>query len=73
MNFHRAASDRQGHAGGARAQVGGRHGGMNDAPLNNKVRVASSPSSMLQKNLKEKPPANTIRQMAARLFLAIFS
>lgn len=37
----RAAADRQSHAGGARAQVGGRHGGMNDAPLNTKVRVAS--------------------------------
>lgn len=37
----RATADRQSHAGGARAQVGGRHGGMNDAPLNTKVRVAS--------------------------------
>lgn len=34
----RATTDRNSARGGS--QVGGRHGGMNDAPLTNKVRVA---------------------------------
>ena len=44
--FDRATTDRHGGSnarGGS--QVGGRQGGMNDAPLTNKVRVAPSPAS----------------------------
>lgn len=48
----RATTDRQSNYNGSgRSQVGGRNGGMNDAPLTNKVRVAPSPHPALSRLL----------------------
>lgn len=43
LSFARATTDRNSANARGGSQVGGRHGGMNDAPLTNKVRVAPSP------------------------------
>lgn len=42
-SFARATTDRNSANARGGSQVGGRHGGMNDAPLTNKVRVAPPP------------------------------
>lgn len=43
MIIARATTDRNSSNARGGSQVGGRHGGMNDAPLTNKVRVAPPP------------------------------